>query len=273
MNIKKPKLGIIGAGHLSSHLIAGLIQHAGYLPSQLWVSNRSSQKALALGQKWGVQVATSNDQLIENSDWVIVAVKPKDFIDLADEISSELIPGQPLISLMAGVRWDSLQKRFPEQKIVRMIPNLGISIGKGVIGLYSKENWLLEQISSYMQPLGMIYSLNKEEALDALLVSTSSGLGFVFELMSYFTDWVDSHGFTPQTSRNLMESTFWAAAEMARQCQEKDLNTLIQQVASKGGVTEKGLQTMRDYETDRLIRMSLDAAYARLEELARRSSH
>ncbi|MCX7675270.1 MAG: NAD(P)-binding domain-containing protein [Bdellovibrionaceae bacterium] len=270
VNPKKPKLGIIGAGHLSSHLVAGLIQQAHYNPTQIFVSNRSSQKAIALGQKWGIQVVSSNDQLIESSDWVIVAVKPKDFSALADEISHALHPGQTLISLMAGIRWEQLQKRFPEQKIVRLIPNLAISLGQGVMGLYGKEEWLLKSITSVLSPLGSIYSLDKEEALDALLVSTSSGLGFVFELMTYFTDWLDSHGFAPQESRRLIESTFWAAAAMAQQSQEKELETLIQQVASKGGVTEKGLQTMRDYETDRLVRMSLDAAYARLEELARR---
>jgi pyrroline-5-carboxylate reductase len=87
--------------------------------------------------------------------------------------------------------------------------------------------------------------------------------------MSYFSDWLESHGFTKKEARILVESTFTGAGLTSSASHQKSIETLIEQIASKKGVTSAGLESMRALELDRLIRMSLDSAQKRNEELAR----
>ncbi|MCS6838728.1 MAG: pyrroline-5-carboxylate reductase [Bdellovibrionaceae bacterium] len=263
------KLGFIGSGNITHAIIKGLIQKAQFDPGKIYVTNRSNQKAYRLAQLFGVNALNSNEALVENSDIIFLAVKPQDFSTLIDEVRGSLSPQQAVVSLIAGISIESLQKKLNCEHVARIVPNTAVSIGSGVIGIYSSQNYLREFLHRLFQPLGTCVTLQNEDLINSVLVATSSGLGFMLEMMSYYCDWLASHGFSDSEARTMIQATMIGAGRLSCDNPQIDLETLISQIASKKGVTESGLKTLRSFEMDRLIRMSLDQAQQKTEELSR----
>lgn len=263
------KLGFLGCGHISQAVIRGLLLSNRLKPSHIAASNRSNGKLQRFAEETRIQTFTSNEQTVEFSDIIFLAAKPIDFPDLIDDIAQHILPSHIIVSLAAGITTDSLKKLFPSNRIARVIPNTPVSINQGVVGIFSTDTSACTTLDDLLSPLGTSIVTESEDQLDSLLVASSSGVGFVFELMIYFQDWLESHGFAPKEARQITAQTFLGAANMGLSLVEKRFEDLQQQVASKKGVTATGLESMRSYELDRLIRISLDQAQNRNEELAR----
>ena len=87
--------------------------------------------------------------------------------------------------LAAGIRLSSLKKLIPNvDRIVRVMPNTPANINKGVVGYCVEESdeGLIAFVEELLSPLGLVVPLNEGEEFEALTVSSSSGIGFVFEL-------------------------------------------------------------------------------------------
>lgn len=101
------------------------------------------------------------------------------------------------------------------------------------------------------------------------MVACSSGVGFVYELMIYWQDWMIEHGFDEDVAKNLTLETFQGATALAKHSPQIDLEELQARVASKKGVTEAGLLSMRDSEIETSLRVAFEKAALRNQEMAK----
>lgn len=265
----KMKLGFIGAGHITQSLCKGFLNSQRVSPMQIGVSNRTEGKLQKLKEELVIQAFSSNEELIQFADIIFIAVKPQDFLTVAEEVGRTVNPNQIIISLAAGLPLAKLQKAIPHARWARVIPNTPSAYNQGIIGIYSLDSALAINLSDLFTLIGEVYINESEDQLNSLLVGTSSGTGFVIELISYYQDWLEEHGFSPDESKSLAVQTFVGASLMCKKHPEKSLLDLVNAVASKKGVTAAGLESMREHDVDRLLRMSLDLAQKRNEELAR----
>ena len=145
------------------------------------------------------------------------------------------------------------------------------AISRGVIGFVaSKEAQSLSTVvEDLFSPLGYVLGVDDEQKFEALMISCSSGTGFIFELMTYWTDWIEEHGFEPEEARKLTVETFLGASLLASQSKESSLEDLLAKVASKKGITSAGLESMRELEIERTLRYSFEKAALRNQELAK----
>ncbi|MCB0355886.1 MAG: pyrroline-5-carboxylate reductase [Bdellovibrionales bacterium] len=270
--VKHYKVGFIGAGNMSQSIISSLV-NSNILPKQnILLSNRSEKKLERVVKELGVRPVASNEELIEESNIIIIAVKPQDIVHAVEPISSSFAPDDIVISLAAGISLEKLKKLVPQVKNwVRVMPNTPVSIEKGVIG-YCKLNES-ESTSAVVEDLfsslGDVEKVTEGEMFEALMVATSSGVGFVFELMLYWQEWLEEHGFTPEKARNMTVQTFLGAALLANGDAQKSLQDLQNKVTSKKGVTAAGLDSMRELEVERAMRYSFEKAVLRDRELAK----
>ena len=108
-----------------------------------------------------------------------------------------------------------------------------------------------------------------KDQFDALMVSCSSGTGFVFEMMMYWQDWIEEHGFNEEVSKKLTIETFLGASLLAAQSAGVNIEELQSRVTSKKGVTAAGLNSMRELEIERALRLSFEKAAMRSQEISR----
>ena len=270
--LSRLKVGFMGAGNMSQSIISSLI-HAKVLPvANIFLSNRSDKKLYRVAEELGVQAVNSNEELIEKSDIIIIAVKPQDLVSAIEPISSSFDEDNIVISLAAGIPLENLKKLAPQVKNwVRVIPNTPISIKKGVIGycLLNENESTSVVVEDLFSASGIVNKVSEGEMFEALMVGTSSGVGFVFELMQYWQEWLEEHEFTPEQARNMTVQTFLGAALLADQDKQKSLEELQKKVTSKKGVTAAGLDSMRELEVERAIRYSFEKAVLRDRELAK----
>jgi len=270
------KVGFIGVGNMAQAMIKALVDSKTLPATNIHASNRSPGKLQKAVENWGITAAQVNEQVIDAVDIVVIAVKPQDFSSAIDPFVSSFHEKQVVVSLAAGLTLHDLQKKIPQCRVVRVMPNTPSVIQRGVIGYLisdkEKDKGLHVMMEDLLSPLGAVFKVQDEEQLEALLVSCSSGTGFVFELMTYFNDWVLERGFDESEARRMVVETFLGAAQLAAQNHDLSLEELQSRVVSKKGVTAAGLESMREFEIERALRYSFEKAALRNRELAKSSN-
>jgi pyrroline-5-carboxylate reductase len=265
------KVGFLGAGNMSHTLISALIEANVVPPEKVFVSNRSPGKLQRLQQQFGIQACQTNEELIETSDVVFLAIKPQDLFEALDPLQHlfNSPTSQTYISLAAGVPIQALQRLMPKvTNLARAMPNTPGAIRRGVVGyvLAPGASGIQTTVERLLSPLGMVVPVDEGDELEALTVAAASGPGFIFELMQYWQEWLEEHGFDILTAERIVIETFLGTAELAAQSKSSIMD-LQERVVSKKGVTAAGLESMRELEIERALRISFEKASLRDREL------
>jgi pyrroline-5-carboxylate reductase len=271
---KQRKIGFLGAGNMAQAIIKSLIDTKTVDRSRIWVTNRSEGKLIKMRDEFGVQTLHTNEELVDQCDTIFLAVKPQDLSEALEPIASSFHNGHLVLSLAAGFPISSLEKILPDvPMLVRVMPNTPAVIQRAVVGYCLAEGASVaeETVRELLNPLGYVVACEEGEEFQALTVSCGSGTGFVYELMQYWQEWLDEHGFDAETARRMTVETFLGAALMAEKAAEIPLQDLQDKVVSKKGVTAAGLQSMRELEIERALRYSFEKAVIRDNELSQRS--
>jgi len=267
----RENVGFIGAGNMAQALIAGWLGKALIKPEEIFVSNRTDGKIKKVTEQWKVNSCATNEELVDQCDIVILAVKPQDLEAAVEPIASSFTDDQVVISLAAGISLKKLKKLLPKnQHLVRLMANTPARVMKGTFGYCTPGNNL--RVDRWMErmfkPLGLTVRLDEGEAFEALTVAASAGVGFVFELMIYWQEWLEERGIDAQLAQSITVNTFLGASELALQSEPQSISDLQSQVTSKKGITSAGLLSMRELEVERGLRYSFEKAALRDRELA-----
>ncbi|MBV2169748.1 MAG: pyrroline-5-carboxylate reductase [Bdellovibrio sp.] len=268
--LKTQKIGFLGAGNMAQAMIKGLLE--GGIPSKnIFATNRSQGKLQKLAETFSIRPLSSNEELIDTCDIIILAVKPQDLLTALEPVTRAFDENKIVISIAAGIRMEKLERFIQGARLARVMPNTPSLIGRGVIGylLNDDDDGALEStVEDLFAPLGRVIKVSDEDQFEALMVSCSSGTGFVFEMMMYWQDWIEEHGFSSEEARLMTIETFVGASLLAAQARE-GVEDLQARVSSKKGVTAAGLQSMRELEIERALRISFEKAAMRNKEMAR----
>ncbi len=264
------KVGFLGTGHLAQAMIKGLLEKKVLPADRIFGSNRSPGKLQKL-ESLGIRTVSQNEDLISQCDIIVVATKPQDLVPAIEPLGSQFLPNQLVISLAAGISLKTLQSKTPQCRVVRLMPNTPSIISRGVLGYVSNvQDGTVEAImDDLFSPLGYVIKVDDEEQLESLSVACAAGTGFVFELMLYWQEWLEEHGFASHVARKMTVETFLGAALLASENKDAPIDDLLSKVASKKGITQAGLESMRELEIERALRYSFEKAALRNQELAK----
>lgn len=274
MMLKNRKIGFLGAGNMAQALIQALVKSATVDPKNIWVTNRSEGKLKRIRDEFGVHTLANNEELVDTCDTIFLAVKPQDLTEALEPIASSFHDGHLVLSLAAGFPIESLENLLPNTPmLVRIMPNTPAVIRRAVVGycLSQSAKSAEASVQELLAPLGYVVPCEEGEPFQALTVSCGSGTGFVLELMQYWQEWLEGHGFEAEVARKMTTETFLGAAMMAERAPETPLQDMQDKVVSKKGVTAAGLQSMRELEIERALRYSFEKAVIRDNEIASRS--
>ena len=85
----------------------------------------------------------------------------------------------------------------------------------------------------------------------------------------YWQEWLEEHGFDVQVAQRMTVQTFVGAALLAQKQQHLTLQELENRVASKKGVTEAGLESMRELEIERALRYSFEKSALKIQQFSK----
>lgn len=265
-------IGFMGTGNMTQAIVQALVETGTVPANQIFATNRTEGKLKKTAEAFGIQALQSNEELIEKSDVVILAMKPQDLPSALEPVASNFQAKKIVISLAAGISLSKLRKMLgPEVTLVRVMPNTAAKIRQSVIGYCSSST--SPEIDSFMEglfsPLGIVVKTEEGEAFEALSVSSACGIGFVLELMQYWQEWLEEHGFESPAARAMTVKTFLGASMVADNEEAVPLHDLQSRVTSKKGTTAAGLDSMRELEIERALRYSFEKAVLRDRELGK----
>ena len=268
-SLQDKKIGFIGMGNLGQAILRGLMTSETLTPDQVFITNRSPGKIEKMVKKWSCQAIKTNEELVEMADVIILATKPQDLLELLESVRESFTSDKVVISLAAGLDLETLQKYIPESSLVRVMTNTPIFVCSAVVGYcLGRPDVVVENlVKKLFSPLGFVVSIDEGEAFSAFMVASSSGTGFIFELMQYWQDWIEEHGIPADEAKKIVIETFLGTALLAQDEEEQDFGTLVERVASKKGVTAAGLESFRKLELEGILRMSFNKSIMRDREL------
>ncbi len=201
---------------------------------------------------------------------VVLAVKPQQLRAVSAAIGAQ-VAGTPLmLSILAGVEEAVLYESFGAQVVVRAMPNLPVSIGKGVVALHSESNdprirRIAEQL---VGPLGLVEWIAEERLFDAVTALSGCGPGFLFRFIDALAEAGAALGLPADQAQRLAIATVEGSGLLAAQADVSPA-VLADRVASPGGSTREGLNVLdRDDALKRLLTATLAASDARNRAMA-----
>jgi pyrroline-5-carboxylate reductase len=199
----------------------------------------------------------------------LLAIKPQMFAATAPEIAPLLAPGAVTFSVMAGIKAAQLTVHFPEQRIVRLMPNLAAAIGKSPLGLWeaSGDAALRDAITALVAPLGTPAWLTSEAQMDAVTALAGSGPAFVYRFIDALAKAGEALDMEPALAAQLAMAMVDGATQLAATSDASPAE-LAARVTSPGGTTAAGLAVL-DESIEALIAETLKAARDRGAELAK----
>lgn len=173
-------------------------------------------------------------------DILIYAVKPNQFRDLKDNYDPVLHENSVVISIMAGVGTDELQEKHRDKTIVRMMPNLGIEFGHSALTAFTTNKSFQSKIEEVFPSITWF---DKEEDVGVLARLNGSGPGLFFAFCDALVKPYIKKGYDPNVLKKLAAETMLGSALVGLN-KSSDFNTLKNEVATPGGITEAVLQIL-----------------------------
>ena len=200
---------------------------------------------------------------------VLLAVKPQQLEQAAQAQRGSAVPGGLLISVLAGVTLERLERLFPEWQCVRAVPNTPSLVRAGLTGLAFGASVSAEQRAWVEQVFALVGEVHElpESQLDAFLALTSSGPAFVAVMAEGLADGAVAAGLPRALAHRLAQRTLAGTAALleARQLHPAELKDMV---SSPGGTTIAGLRAMEQAGVRSALLEAVVAAAQRSRELA-----
>lgn len=233
------KIGIIGVGNMGSAIAKGLLDK-----NELFLSNRGSNLDFFKDKNVSIM---ENRRLVENSDYIILAVKPNYYKDVIDEIK-DLLKDKVFISIAPGFNLKKLENLLGEdKKIVMTMPNTPASVGEGMSILCPNENvsddefsYVLEIFSSFGKAIKI-----DENQFDVAGVINGCLPAFVDLFIEGLSDGAVFCGLKRDISYELIAQTIIGSAKLIEDSKEHP-GLLKDKVTSPNGTTIEGVKTLEE---------------------------
>ena len=199
---------------------------------------------------------------------VILGFKPQKLDEVVPLLEPRVGPQTQVVSILAGVELASLRARFPRAaSIVRAMPNLPVSEGRGVVALVGEQP-IEQMLAKSFEPLGLIHLAHDEAEFGAVGALAGAGPAYVARFIAALAKAGIERGLGSSDSARIALQTVLGTAVMA-ETHGEGMASVAKRVASPKGTTEAGLAVLDAAGAlDRLVSDTLEAAARRSAELA-----
>lgn len=264
------KIAIIGAGNMGLSFSKSFLKYELIKPENLHLITRSQSKIQKIKEEFPKsEISVFEDVKDLDADLIIIAVKPQDFQKVADSFQFSLNENQMILSIMAGIKIEKIQKALNHQSVVRAMPNSPTLLGMGITGYTSAEGISFNQlmnIERLLNSTGRSVYLENEDLLDGVTALSGSGPAYFYYIVDAMIKAGTQMGIDENLSKLFVKQTMLGAYHLIKNS-DKNLEDLIEDVASKGGTTEAALKTFEENNFKEILQQGILNAEKRAKEL------
>jgi len=257
-------IGFIGNGPMATAIIKGLLDSKFVAqPSDILAYDIVPSVLDNLVKHIGVFPCTSNQNLVDLSDFIVLAVKPN---QLREAVAALDFRGKVVISVAGGISIEQIEGMIRSKHpvhIARAMTNINVSIGAGVTGICSNEHMKSDELKTV---LSMFSSLGEAIEIPEASFSTFTAIAGSSPAFTYL--YIDSlaraalkAGMTKEQANKIAAHAVLGSAKALLETKDAPW-ALIDKVCSPGGSTIAGICELEDNKFVSTIIKGVDAVIA-----------
>jgi pyrroline-5-carboxylate reductase len=260
---------MIGCGNMAGAMLEGWLA-AGADPGLITVVHPSGRVPAP-----GIRTLTALPEG-EPPAFLLLGVKPQKLPEVAPGIAAALGQDTILVSILAGTTLAALRGLFPAPRaIVKAMPNLPVSLGKGVTELHtdtSSGKAARDEIEHLMRSLGHVEWFEDEKLMGVASALTAAAPAFLYRFLDALAAAGEELGLPAEQASRLARIMAEGASLLAARSGAGPAE-LARRVASPGGTTEAGLRVLDAEDGLRALMLrTLEASRRRGQEMAAESA-
>jgi Pyrroline-5-carboxylate reductase len=170
-------IGFIGGGNMAEALIRGLVKEG---KRDIIVSDPIDERRRYLENCYGVKTTPSNQEVVNLSDIIVIAVKPQNIKEVLEEIKDSVTEKHTVVSIAAGIPISLIQKYLKTDRLIRAMPNIAATVGEAITVLAlceCLEMKIVAPVRDIFMSVGKVLTL-PEHFMNFVTAISGSGPGF-----------------------------------------------------------------------------------------------
>lgn len=269
--LARKKIAVIGAGHIGAALIGGILKAKLIAPKSVTASRRQPEALEELRRRWGIHTTTDNRKAAKGADIVILAVKPQVAPSVLDELGPAVSKRQLIISVMAGLTTQTINRRLRKQNpVIRAMPNTPVLVDEGATPIAKGEHADEADLKTAESIFGAVGTVEiiPESLMDAVTGLSGSGPVYVFMVIEALTDGGVRVGIPRPIALRLAAQTVYGSAKLVLET-GKHPAILKDEVTTPGGTAIAAIHELESKGLRTDLMDAVVAATRRSEELSR----
>lgn len=167
-------VGFIGYGNMGQGVARGLVNGGVVGAGNIVAYDIDRDRLMRDTTQLGARAAASAEEIVAESDVVVIAVKP----NLVGEVMAPLadaLDGKIVLSIAWGMWNDQLEAIIPGTSHLSVVPNLPIGVGSGVLVVEQSHTLEYEQMAlvrSLFEPIALLETVDTAHMSVAGIVSS-----------------------------------------------------------------------------------------------------
>jgi pyrroline-5-carboxylate reductase len=258
------KVGFVGSGNMAGGLARGWAAAQGEpgTPEPMLFADADPERARDLAEEVGGEAIEGNLDLADNSDLVILAVKP----NVLDEVAPDLVQaGTPVLSILAGTSLKTLHEALPGIDVMRVMPNLGAQLRQAVLCVVfpkGTDDARRRRMTELLGLVGEVIELD-ESLIDAATAIMGCSPGYLALMAEVLVEAGDKEGLTEDQTMRMVSKAMSATGGLLEM---HEPGALKRAVASPGGMTEAGLNALEERKIREILLAAVDASLERVRK-------
>jgi pyrroline-5-carboxylate reductase len=267
--LRDKRIAFIGCGVMAEAIAATLLSNELVTAEQIVGSEPVEERRAELASRYGITMLASNRAAAVGADAIMLTIKPQSLDAIVRDLRGNLEPDQVVVSIIAGVTIDRLQRGLEHGAVVRSMPNTPAQIGQGMTVWMPTRDVTEEQnrvVAALLGAMGRAVRVESEEQVDMATALSGTGPAYIFLVMEALIDAGVHMGFPRRVAEELVLQTMLGSVLFARES-GKHPAELRNMVTSPGGTTAAALYQMEKGALRTVISRAVWAAYQRTVEL------
>lgn len=256
------EIGLIGIGNMGTALLAGILNSEVEKPDKIIIYDVDQKLLNEKAKEFNVDIAENNSEVIRESKYIILAIKPQVIDVVLEEIGSLISENNVIISIVAGISIAHIQKFIKHKvSIVRVMPNTPALIREGASVISTNDiikDKDLEYIKTIFKAVGIVFNMD-EKYLDAVTGLSGSGPAYIFIIIEALSDGGVKMGLPRDIALKLAAQTVLGSAKMYLET-GKHPGILKDMVTSPGGTTITALHELEKGKLRSTLISAVEAA-------------
>ena len=262
------KILLIGAGHMGKSLLTGWLKSN--ITNITIVDPLLSQKKKSI---FGIKIYKSYDEIknVNNHNIIFFAIKPQILKKVLNDYKTLTFKKKLIISIVAGKKINFFEKVFGKNlAIIRTMPNLPSSVGKGVTCIFANKNVNNKQkkfTNKLFSSVGKTFWVKKENFINKFTSLSGSGPAYYYHFIECLKDAGIKLGLSKVVAYEVAKETAIGSIKLLELSNE-NAKVLRENICVKGGTTEAAIKKLkRKNLMKKTIFLGVNAAFKRANKL------